>query len=268
MPAGKQAFIVVLCALTVSGAEGTHLSFPPDLLTGEDRQSLKEVVEDSTLHRQFGGLRVPGRRAVFQHLMSHPDFAARLAREAGILKYTVTRQGPAQYWADDNKGLAGRLELLRIVGGDLVLYAEGTYRKGLLRIPGRFALVIRSSEGRDQESFYVDNTLSAYVRVDAALLDPLARLFRPLVDRIMQKRVNWFFGKVSRLMALLTADPEAVLNRLPPEDWREEVMRLRLLLRDREAIDRSVMERDASHCPAAVDRPSDIRLPLVAGALS
>ncbi len=77
---------------------------------------------------------------------------------------------------------------------------------------------------------YIDNTLSGYIRLDAALLDPLARLFRPIVGRIMEKQVHWFFRKVNRLMARLYEDPEALLQQLPPETWQREAEELRSLL--------------------------------------
>jgi hypothetical protein len=112
----------------------------------------------------------------------------------------------------------------------MVAFAQGRYKRGIIRIPGRLALVVRFSEGRDGDSFYVENTVSGYVRLDGALLDPLARLFRPLVARIMEKRVRWFFRKVSRLMTRLSEDPEAILQKLPAETWREEIDELRMLL--------------------------------------
>jgi hypothetical protein len=161
----------------------------------------------------------------------HPEFTASLAQAAGVLKYTVRRQGPAEYWADDQKGLAGRIELLRATQGQLVYYAQGTYKNGFIRIPGRLAVVARYAEGREGDAFYVENTVSAYVRVDAPLLDPLARLFRPIVERIMNKRVVWFFGKANELMTKLTQDPEAVLQKLPPDTWQKEVAELRMLLK-------------------------------------
>jgi hypothetical protein len=133
-------------------------------------------------------------------------------------------------WADDRKGLTGRIELLQATQGQLVYYAQGTYKNGFIRIPGRVALVTRYAEGREGDAFYVENTVSAYVKVDAPVLDPVARLFRPLVERIMNKRVAWFFGKANQLMTKLTQDPEAVLQKLPPGTWHKEAAELRRLL--------------------------------------
>jgi hypothetical protein len=225
--------LIALLALTASTVDGAMLPFPEELLRGETRKSLREVVEKPTLHRQLSGLRLAGRRAVFEHLATHPDFAASLARVAGALKYTVTRQGPGRYWADDHRGLTGHLEILQIAEGQLVIFAEGTYRKGILRIPGRFAVVLRSAEGRDDRALhpdYVENTISAYVRLDGEVLDPVARLFRPLVDGILQKRIEAFFKKANRLMTRLSEEPEVLLQQLPPDGWQEETSRLRTLL--------------------------------------
>jgi hypothetical protein len=230
MPARRTRSLLALFALAAATAEGAALVFPEGLLKGEHRRTVKEVVEDSTLHRQMSGLRLAGRQAVFEHLVTHPDFAASLAWAAGVLKYSVDRRGAAEYWADDHRGLSGRLEILQASEGQIVLYAEGTYHKGILRIPGRLAMVMQSVEGRDGDSLFVENTVSAYVRVDSAPLDPVVRLFRPLVDRLMERRVHWFFQKANRLMARLYHDPEAVLQKLPPEAWQEEAAQLRVLL--------------------------------------
>lgn len=230
MQARQIRFLFVLFPLAAATAAGTTLPFPEELLIGEHRRPVREVVEDFTLHRQVSGLRLSGRQAVFEHFLSHPDFAASVSRAAGVLKYTVKRRGEAEYWANDHKGLKGRLEILRVQEGQMVAFAQGRYKRGIIRIPGRLVLVVHFSEGRDEDSFYVENTVSGYVRLDGALLDPLARLFRPLVARIMEKRVRWFFRKLNRLMTRLSEDPEAILQKLPAETWQEEIDELRMLL--------------------------------------
>jgi len=41
----------------------------------------------------------------------------------------------------------------------------------------------------------------------------------------------WFFGKANELMTKLTQDPEAVLQKLPPDTWQKEAGELRILLK-------------------------------------
>lgn len=230
MPVKKMGVFLVLFSLTVATAGGATLPFPSELLKDEERKPLREVVEDFTVHREVSGLRLSGRQAVFEHLLRHPDFAASLARATGVLKYTVERRGEATFWTNDHKGLAGTLEFLPARVGQMVIYAEGVYEKGIIRIPGRLALVVLSSEERNEDSFYVENTLSGYVRFDGAVVESLVRLFRPFVYRIMEKRARWFFKKVNRLMTQLYEDPEAVLQKLPADTWENEAAQLRVLL--------------------------------------
>jgi hypothetical protein len=223
--------VLALVSFAAVTPQATRIPFPEDLLKDEQRRPVREVVEDFTVHRQMGGLRLLGSEAVLGHLVMHPEFTASLARAAGVLKYTVTRQGPAEYWTDDQKGLAGRVEILQATQGQLVYYAQGAYKNGIIRIPGRLALVVRYTEGRDEDAFYVENTVSAYLRLDGALLDPLARLFRPVVQGIMNKKIVWFFAKANELMTKLTQDPEAVLQKLPHDTWEKEIAELRILLK-------------------------------------
>lgn len=230
MRAKKRGLLLLLVLFTATAAPGATLPFPEDLLQGERGPSLKEVVGDSTLERQMEGLRVYGDQTVFAYLSTHPDFAASLARAAGLLKYTVERRGEAEYWANDHDGLTADFAILRAEPGQVVIFAKGTYKKGIFRIPGRVALVMRYSTGRDGNSPYVQNTVTGYVRLDSGLFDALARLFRPAVERRMDKRVNWFLEKVNLLMTRLYQDPESVLRGLPPESWWEETRQLRSLL--------------------------------------
>lgn len=230
MRAKKSGPFLVLVLITAAAARGAIAPFPEDLLQGEQGRSLREVVEDSTLERQMEGLRLYGDQTVFEYLSTHPDFAAGLARAAGLLKYTVERRGEAQYWADDHDGLTADFAILRAEPGRVVIYGKGRYKKGIFRIPGRVALVMRYSTGREGNSPYVQNTVTGYVRLDSGLFDALARLFRPAVERRMDKKVTWFLQKANHLMTRLYEDPESILQKLPPETWREETERLRILL--------------------------------------
>jgi hypothetical protein len=209
MRAKKSGCVLILVLFTAVASGRTTQSFPEDLLRGEQGPSLREVVEDSTLHRQISGLRLYGEQAVFEYLSTHPDFAASLARAAGLLKYTVERRGEAEYWVNDHDGLTAHFAILRAEPGRMVVYAKGKYKKGIFRIPGRIA---------------------GYVRLDSGLFDALARLFRPAVRRRMDKRVTWFLGKANQLMTLLYEDPEAILQKLPSETWQAETAHLRALL--------------------------------------
>ncbi len=220
--------ILMLCATTATG--GAPLPFPEDLLRGEQGRSLKEVVEDSTIHRQISGLRLYGGQAVFEYLSTHPDFAASLARAAGLLKYTVERRGEAEFWADDHDGLTVRFAILRAESGQMVVYGKGVYKKGILRIPARIALVMEYAEGRDGDSPYVQNTVTGYARLDSGFFAVLARLFRRPVERRMENRVNWFLGKANKLMTRLYEGPESLLQKLPSGTWHEEKKQLGLLL--------------------------------------
>ena len=217
--------------LLVTGI-GAASPFPQHLLKGKGGEALKEVVEDYTIHREISGIRLKGRQEVFEYLLDHPHFAATLARSAGVLKYTVERRGEGEYWADDHKGITGRLAVLQAEVGRRIFYAEGTYDKGVLRIPGRMAMVMTYGEQGDQgDSPYVEGTLSGYIKLDSFLFDPMARLFRPLVAGVMEKRVTRFFRKADRLLEILYRDPEFLMGQLPPGEWEEEIEALRSLLK-------------------------------------
>ena len=221
---------LVLFPLAALATEVTTLPFPEDLLRGEERQSVKEVVEESTAHQQMNDLRLPGRQDVITYLLMHPDFTASLGRAAGVSQYTVERRGEVEYWANDHEGLEGLIEVLHAQNGQLVLYAEGKYQSGIIRIPGRLALVVHASERKDQESFYVENSVSSYVRVDSPLFHGLRFLFRPLVAHAAEKRIHRFFDTITRLLTELHQDPEPLFQALPPDTWQQEVEELRRLL--------------------------------------
>ena len=231
MRANKSGLLVFFLLLFTAGALArATLPFPEDLLQGEHGRSLREVLGKSTLERQMGGLRVYGDQTVFEYLSSHPDFAASLAKAAGVLKYTVERRGEAGYWANDHDGLTADFAILRRGPGQMVVYAKGIYKKGVFRIPGRVALVVVYSAESAGNPPYLENTVTGFVRLDSGFFVALARLFRPAVERRMDDRVTWFLDKANQLMARLHEDPESVLQGLPPGSWEEEARHLRLLL--------------------------------------
>lgn len=226
----KGGLLLILIFFAAATAGGSTLTFPTNLLQGEQGRSLREVVGGSTLERQMSGLRLYGDQAVFEYLSTHPDFAARLAQAAGVLKYTVERRGEERYWANDHGGLTADFTILRAEPGQLVVYAKGTYKYGIFRIPGRVAVVILYTAESAGKPPYLKNTVTAFVRLDAGFFAFVARLFRPAVERRMDNRVTWFLGKANQLMARLHDDPESVLQKLPPEAYREEVQHLRMFL--------------------------------------
>jgi len=229
----RRAVSALVLLFLVTGI-GAALPFPQHLLNGKEGEALKEVVENSTLHREMSGIRLKGRGAVFEYLLDHPDFAATLARSAGVLKYTVERRGEGEYWADDHKGITGRLAILQAETGRRIFYAEGVYEKGLLRIPGRMAMVMTYAEREGEEgSPHVEGTLSGYIKLDSFFFDPMARLFRPLVAGVMEKRASRFFRKADRLLEILYRDPEFLMQQLSPDKWGEELEALRSLLKTR-----------------------------------
>jgi hypothetical protein len=224
--------VSALAFLFLATGIGAALPFPQHLLNGKEGEALKEVVGNSTLQREISGLRLRGRQEVFEYLLDHPDFAAALARSAQVLKYTVERRGEGEYWADDHKGVTGRLAIVDAEVGRRIFYAEGMYEKGILRIPGRMAMMITFAERKDDGgSPYVEGTLAGYIKLDSFFFDPMARLFRPLVAGVMEKRTARFFRKADRLLELLYQDPESLIGQLPPEAWEKEREALRSLLK-------------------------------------
>ncbi|MFQ5839169.1 MAG: hypothetical protein ACE5HK_00430 [Candidatus Methylomirabilales bacterium] len=222
-------FLLSLSLLTASAAAE---EIPHEALVGQTGAAVKRLLAKHTIHRTVSGIRVPGSPPLFAFLLDHPDFAAALARAAGVSRYKIRREGDGRYFGDDGRGATGVFERVAVLDGRRVFLAQGQYKARLFgRIRADMAIIVTFRQAEDTAGNpSTENSLTGYVRIRHALLHPLLKLFGPLVDKAVDRKVRRFYRKARALLERLTTEGETLLALLPAEAWIEERQRLKALL--------------------------------------
>jgi hypothetical protein len=207
---------------------------PFERISQPAQQRVRDVVDHAVFERAVQGLTFRSREAVFLYLVSHPDFAAAVARALGVAQYRVEQRSANAYWGDDARGAKGIIEVVYADPRKHVVYAQGTYdTKWLPTIHGRLVLVLdfEHRTGPDGQS-YVTNDLKGYLRVDNPFLDVLARLVGPIVVSAVDRKVVRSFGVAAKVSERAYDDPEGLLRVLQgtPDLDRDHLAALAALL--------------------------------------
>jgi hypothetical protein len=162
------------------------------------QQRVREVTEHAIFSRDLHGIPVKSSPTVFDFRLDHPDFAATAGRILGIVKYRIVKERDGIFWGDDAHG------------------ATGTFVKRFLpTIRGRILLVIAYEHRTDETGeSHVINHVRGYLRIDNRILGILARIARPVVGPIVDKKVLRTFAAASRLTEQASLDPAALYDAL------------------------------------------------------
>ena len=227
--------VSLAAALAGAGRQDQNLDIPWEALDSAARQRLRDVTERAIFSRDTLGITVKGQLVVFDFLIEHPDFAATAGRILGIVRYRVRKEREGLYWGDDAHGATGTVELMHAERGRRIYLAKGTFVKRFLpTIHGRIVLVMAYQHGTDQGGEdVVINDVRGYLRIDNAILGILARIARPVVGPIVDKKVLRTFAAASRLTERASHDPVRLYQTLAasPEIKKSELQEFRKVLR-------------------------------------
>jgi hypothetical protein len=157
---------------------------------------------------------------VFDFLIEHPDFAAAAGRTLGIIRDRIVKEREGLYWGDDNHGATGTFELVYAASGQRVYLSKGTFvKRPLPTIHGRIVLVMAYEYQTDQggESLVV-NHIRGYLRIDNPILGVLARIAKPVVGPIVDKKVLRTFANASKLTERASSEPASLYRSLATSD--------------------------------------------------
>lgn len=194
---------------------------------------VNDVMAGAVVTHQVEGLWYRSRKEVFDFLIEHPDFAANVARVLKEGKYRV-RQTPAGYDADDGRGAHGFFKPIMTDGDRRVFYLEGRYERPFLpTLSGRLVLVFeivhRTHPGGTTNA---ETRVAAFLRLDNAVLERLARVVEPFSRSLMDRRLRRFFRHVERVSQRAYDDPEGLADELAhyPDLSAERVAQFRQVL--------------------------------------
>jgi len=211
-----------------------RLDIPWERLDLLSQQRLREVTEQAIFFRDVLGIAVKSRQPVFDFLVEHPDFAATAGRILGIVKYRVVQERNGVFRGDDAHGATGTFELAYEEPGKRIYLARGTFVKRFLpTIYGRIVLVMAYEHRTDQAGEgLVMNDVRGYLRIDNRVLGTLARIAKPVVGPIVDRKVLRSFAAAAKLTEQASRDPAALYRTLEasPEINKRELAEFRKAL--------------------------------------
>ena len=212
--------LVGAAAVSDSAREGRPLSFVPPII---DDQQTREILARPTLRRQIPRIRFVGDRRAYEFLVSRPPLATQLARRLHppLERYTVTQVGEGIYTVEDHGALRGEARLIKVTGDQRVYWFRGEFRSlaNLLRFTGRMVLVLNYREVQEGGRTYIESDPDFYLRIDHLFYGFMAKLLTPLINPLIDRRVNMIAEATSKLFDQVVTDPGGLYREMVT--WQE-----------------------------------------------
>ena len=200
-------------AVPVVTLDALPLAVPTTELSGPARARAESVLGRSAFAQRVTGIRFTSREDVYRFLLDHPDFAASVARALRVGEYRVIARDD-DYWGDDNRGATGVIRVLYADEQRRLYHLEGRYeQRWLPTIEAQLLVLLEFRHEPDEAGgTIVEQSLTGHVRIDTPMVGELAQtlgtLFRPLVERAVERKVRRFFRMVARVTRWAHDEPE------------------------------------------------------------
>lgn len=205
------------CARSAVGAEAcaVHADFPDVIFPLEKMEPqalcrLAGVVNDYTTYRIVPPLTVPIQKSTYDFLLDRPVLATAVVRNLGLGTYRLTQVGPATFQGEDGEGAEGTVMLLYQDTTRRIYYLKGSQRGYLFPLvtgEGIAMLNYHVKLGVDGDEV-VETRVTVVSRLDNPILATLVRIFRPILQRIVNDKLTRAFDVVHKLGRRMAKEPE------------------------------------------------------------
>ncbi len=196
--------------------EHEGVTVPVNRLNENARCLLHWVISGHSTVGKFGPIHAPIAQELYRFLLDHPWTTAQLVDGLGLGNYTVTRQSPTQFWANDGDGTQGLFTLLHEDPTTRIYHIAGEHQGQLFpSVRAKGVLFIRiqpvaTPEAKDE----VETQVVSYVRLDDPVLNGLVRLLRPLIGDAVTRKITGGMNTTVQLGSLIGQDPQRVLQQV------------------------------------------------------
>lgn len=188
-----------------------------------DDLETNEIIAQPTLRRQMPRIRFIGDRRTYEFLVDHPPLATQLARRLHppLERYTVTQVGEGTYTIEDRGALRGEARLVKVTADQRVYWFKGEFRSlaNLLRFTGRMVLVLDFREVREGGRTYMESDPDFYLRIDHVFFGYLVKLLTPLINLLIDRRVDLIAEATGKLFDQVAGDPGSLYREMTT--WSE-----------------------------------------------
>ena len=223
----------VVLLLASAPAAHPEPDLPPEI-PASARSKLHAVTATASLATRAVGEPFVARRAVFEYLLDHPEFAAHVTRALRIARYRIWRE-PDGLWLDDGWGTVGRFSVVYAGNGTRVMHARGRYKHWLLpSIHGQAVVVIEYGvEPATDGQSVINAAVTGFVKLDNPLVEMASKLLSATARAKAQREARQLVKVFARTTRAIENDPASVhaLLRARPDVSRPELEEFRQLLR-------------------------------------
>jgi hypothetical protein len=209
-------------------------SIPFDKLNDADRQRVQRVLDETTIYRRLPASIIQCNPQLFLFLVRHPEVVVNIWEVLGVSQVALERTSPHTFRASDGHGTIGLIEVLHDQFNKQLVYAQGTYEGPLLVRPVKATcvLVLQMEYALDSGGrYFVTGYLDAFVHLDRASVEVLAKTFQPLVTRSADYNFTETMTFVSSLSRTAELNPRGLericrkLTKVSPET-RERLLQI------------------------------------------
>ena len=204
---------------------------PMNQVLPERADDVRDVIENSTIHRQGKPESSPCDANLYLALLNEPSLTLSLWKDLSQAPVKLQHLGPNQYYGDDGMGTTATWEFVYRSSRLHALFCDLTHVRPTTRskLEGRIVLLVRSEyyRGRtDEELPWIQHDVEAFVKVDSKGWRALAKTVRPILEKVLEQQVQeagWFVSLMGRLVAQhpVWAIDVVTKDREIPQEYRE-----------------------------------------------
>ena len=182
---------------------------PLDLISPQQRDSVADVIANSSFHRQGAPESFPCHPKVYLSLLNEPALTLALWQDlSNESPARLWQVGPDQYQGSDGSGTSATWEFVYRTPRLHVLHVQLDYVSphGNIQLTGRAVLVVHTEYFRHgQAENWVKHDVDLYLKIDSKGWRAVAKTARPLIEKVMEDQVQeagWFVSLMGRLVEM------------------------------------------------------------------
>ena len=174
---------------------------------------LQPIIEHHTIAEKVGPLQTAMSASLYRYLLDHPQLAAALINRLDIGLHKAEPRGPERYWGTDGEGTEGIIELVYQDRNSRIYYLEGVHHsRKIPDLHGTAVVFLRMTPVKRENGLEaMDSTMVAYARLDNRVLSGLAWLVRPMIGRMVTRKLTKGVNAVNRVGLEIRQHPDRVM---------------------------------------------------------
>ncbi len=205
---------------TVAAEQGGIL-FPVDKLDASTRCRIGAVINGYTTTGQVGPAQTPVPLRLYEYLLDRPPLIASLTERLGLGAYQFMAREQNQFWVNDGDGTQGLMALVYQDATHRIYHIDG-YHEGQTfpMVRAKAAIFMQITPIMTPDGYpAVQTSITAYTKLDDALLAGLVRVLRPLIGEAVTRKLSRGFEVTNQLGGAIAQDRDRVARQVSMIPW-------------------------------------------------